>query len=131
MSEHRVKISSLALGLVMLFSLPSVYSRDYIVENGNQVDSQTFRGYTLYRNWCARCHGTFAQGLSAPSLTSALVDLNYSEYMDIVADGQQGRYGVMPGWRNNSTVMDGREAIYRYLKARADGALSAEKPQQR
>lgn len=131
MSVHRAEILSLACGLVMLFSLSSVHARDYIVENGNQVDSQTFRGYTLYRNWCARCHGTFAQGLSAPSLTSAQADLSYSDYMDIVANGQQGRNGVMPAWRGNSVVMDGREAIYRYLKARSDGALPAEKPQQR
>lgn len=119
--------SGLFVALFILFSLPA-QARDYVVENGNQVDSQTYRGYTLYRNWCARCHGNFAQGLSAPSLATALADLNYSDYLAVVADGRQGRYGVMPGWRGNKTVMDGREAIYRYLKARADGALKAEKP---
>lgn len=131
MSRPHTLLLSFVLGLSMLASMPTVQARDYIVENGNQVDSETFRGYTLYRNWCARCHGTFAQGLSAPALTSALTDLGYSDYMDVVANGREGRYGVMPGWRGNTQVMDGREAIYRYLKARADGALPAEKPVQR
>lgn len=125
--SHPRRYLCLFLGLFMFFSLP-LQARDYVIENGNQVDSQTYRGYTLYRNWCARCHGNFAQGLSAPSLATALAELNYSDYMAVVADGRQGRNGVMPGWRGNKTVMDGREAIYRYLKARADGALGAEKP---
>ena len=48
--------------------------------------------------------------------------------MDIVADGQSGQIGSMPAWRSNQQVMEGREYIYRYLKARADGAIGEVTP---
>jgi hypothetical protein len=48
--------------------------------------------------------------------------------MTTVADGKVGQLGSMPAWKANQAVMDGRDNIYSYLKARADGALGEVKP---
>lgn len=101
----------------------------YVVTGENQLDSETYKGFQLYRNWCARCHGTYGQGLAGPNLADSLNKISYEEFMEVVADGKTGRLGVMPGWQSNPQVMDGRKHIYRYLKARADGAIGAVKPE--
>ncbi|MEX0615688.1 MAG: cytochrome c [Methylophaga sp.] len=100
----------------------------YTVTNGNELDSETFKGFQLYRNWCARCHGTYGQGLAGPNLADSLNKISFEDYMDVVAKGKMGQIGMMPAWESNQQVMDGRKHIYRYLKARADGAIGAEKP---
>ncbi|MCX4189200.1 c-type cytochrome [Methylophaga sp. OBS3] len=101
----------------------------YTVKNGNQVDADTFKGYTLYRNWCARCHGTFGQGLAGPNLAESLNKITYETFLEVVAKGKMGQIGMMPAWSGNPQVMKGREDIYRYLKARADGAIGPVKPE--
>lgn len=101
----------------------------YTVNNGNKVDAETYRGYQLYRNWCARCHGTYGQGLAGPDLTQSLKTLSFASFSKTLAEGKQGRIGSMPAWQSNAAVMAGRQDIYRYLKARADGALGAIKPE--
>ncbi|MDT8310066.1 MAG: cytochrome c [Methylophaga sp.] len=100
----------------------------YTVTNGNQLDAETFKGFQLFRNWCARCHGTYGQGLVGPNLADSLNKITYQQFLQTVAKGKNGQIGVMPAWENNKQVMDGRQQIYRYLKARADGAIGIEKP---
>jgi mono/diheme cytochrome c family protein len=97
----------------------------------NQVDSHTYYGYQLFRKWCARCHGTFGQGLAGTNLTESLKTLTYSDFMIIVAQGRNSQTGVMPGWQKNPKVMAGRDAIYSYLKARADGKIGEVVPQKK
>lgn len=118
------------LMLSMLAVLPAKAEvQPYTVTNGNQLDTETYKGFQLYRNWCARCHGTYGQGLAGPNLADSLNKITYEEFLQTVAKGKMGQIGMMPGWESNKQVMDGRKDIYRYLKARADGAIGPEKPE--
>lgn len=117
------------LTLFMLVALPAkAQVQPYTVTDGNQLDAETYKGFQLYRNWCARCHGTYGQGLAGPNLADSLNKISYEEYLQTVTKGKMGQIGMMPAWEGNQQVMDGREHIYRYLKARADGAIGAVKP---
>lgn len=115
--------SSLLILFNMTWQTVLADGRPYTVKEGHKVDSDTYLGYKLYRNWCARCHGTFAQGLAAPSLTSSLKSLDRSSFIRIVSRGKKGKMGVMPAWQSNQEVMKGIDQIYSYLRARTDGAL--------
>lgn len=121
-------ICLLAAGLMI--SLPSLsQERPYTIKNGNQLDADSYNGFKLYRNWCARCHGTYGQGLAGPDLTKSLNNISRDEFMTTVTEGKAGSIGSMPAWQSNPAVMKGREQIYSYLKARASGDLGAIKPE--
>ncbi|MDO8825308.1 cytochrome c [Methylophaga sp.] len=102
----------------------------YKVTEGNKLDPQTYHGYVLYRNWCARCHGTFAQGLAGPNLANSLNQSSKEEFMQILFKGKKGRSGVMPGFQDNPQIVNGREQLYSYLRARADNAIGPVPPEQ-
>ncbi|MDX1573348.1 MAG: cytochrome c [Methylophaga sp.] len=127
--KTKLMILTPVLMLSVLALLPaSAEVQPYIVTNDNQLDAETYKGFQLYRNWCARCHGTYGQGLAGPNLADSLNKMSYQAFLDIVAKGKMGQTGMMPAWQSNKQVMDGRKHIYRYLKARADGAIGAVKP---
>ena len=119
------------LSALLLFCSQSAQAgeRPYRVTHGNQLDAQSYQGYKLYRNWCARCHGTYGQGLAGPNLAQSLNKISRDEFMATVIQGKTGRIGNMPAWKSNAAVMTGIESIYSYLKARADGAIGTVKPQ--
>lgn len=122
---------ALTLGLSFSFwaAMPAqAEPQPYTVTHDNQLDSETYKGFKLYRNWCARCHGTYGQGLAGPNLADSLNRITYEEFMNTVAEGKTGRIGMMPPWKSNPSVMKGRDNIYSYLKARADGAIGEVKP---
>jgi len=100
----------------------------YTVTNGTHLDADSYKGFKLFRNWCARCHGTYGQGMVGPNLADSLNVISKSEFFDIVENGKSGTIGSMPAWRKNVKVMKGREQLYSYLKARADGAIGVIKP---
>ncbi|HCD05067.1 MAG TPA: cytochrome C, partial [Methylophaga sp.] len=102
----------------------------YKVTEGNKLDPETYRGYVLYRNWCARCHGTFAQGLAGPNLAKSLNQASKEEFMQVLIKGKKGRAGVMPAFQDNPQVINGREQLYNYLRARADNAIGPVMPEQ-
>jgi mono/diheme cytochrome c family protein len=116
---------SLSLGLI---SFPSYADSPYIVTNGNELDASSYNGFKLYRNWCARCHGTYGQGMVGPNLADSLKVIGKDQFFDTVAEGKTGSIGSMPAWKSNPEVMEGRDHIYAYLKARSDGALGEVKP---
>lgn len=118
------------LATCLVISLPTqAQERPYVVKNGNQLDADSYNGFKLYRNWCARCHGTYGQGLAGTDLTKSLNQISRNAFMTTVAQGKTGSLGSMPAWKSNPAVMQGREHIYSYLKARANGALGAIKPE--
>src|SRR5690554_3361514 len=86
----------------LAMSLPA-YAGDasYSVTNGNELDAHSFEGFKLYRNWCARCHGTYAQGLAGPNLAESLNVISKDEFMNVVAEGKMGSIGSMPAWNSN------------------------------
>ena len=100
----------------------------YSVVDGNKLDANSYAGFKLFRNWCARCHGTYGQGLVGPNLAERLQVLTKEEFFNTVEHGKTGQIGNMPSWKNNMKVMQGRDKLYAYLKARADGAIGAVKP---
>jgi mono/diheme cytochrome c family protein len=102
----------------------------YTVTEGNKLDAETYQGYLLYRNWCARCHGTFAQGLAGPNLAKSLKQTSKDEFMQVLVKGKKGRIGIMPGFNDNPQVINGREQLYNYLRARADNAIGPVQPAQ-
>jgi mono/diheme cytochrome c family protein len=115
--------------LMMGLSL-SAYAGEqpYRIINGDQLDADTYKGYKLYRNWCARCHGTYAQGMVGPNLADSLKVIGKQQFFDTVENGKTGTIGSMPSWKANAQVMEAREQIYAYLKARSDGAIGEVKP---
>ncbi|QCO18402.1 cytochrome c protein (plasmid) [Azospirillum brasilense] len=105
----------------------------YIVKDG-QVDKGTYNGYRRFHATCHTCHGFDASGSSfAPSLADSLKRLSYDDFKEVVVNGRQnqGATGdkVMPSFGLDPNIMDHLDDIYRYLKARADGALPGGRPQ--
>ncbi|MCX4193690.1 c-type cytochrome [Methylophaga sp. OBS1] len=120
-----------AAAIAALFMLPFAATAEepaYTVTNGHELDAETYQGFKLYRNWCARCHGTYGQGMVGPNLAESLTVISKQEFFDVVENGKTGQIGSMPAWGSNPQVMEGREQLYRYLKARADGAIGEVKP---
>lgn len=105
----------------------------YIVKDG-QVDRGTYNGYRRFHATCHTCHGFDASGSSfAPSLTDSLKRISYDDFKEVVVNGRQsqGATGdrVMPSFGLDPNIMEHLDDIYRYLKARADGALPGGRPQ--
>ncbi|MCC5795934.1 MAG: c-type cytochrome [Methylophaga sp.] len=118
-----------ALSLLLAFSTATIADEPlYTVTNGNEVDEQTFNGFRLHRNFCARCHGTFSEGMAGPNLAHSLNRITKEEFVDTVTNGKMGQIGMMPPWSHVPQVMEGMDAIYSYLRARADGALGEVRP---
>ena len=100
----------------------------YTVEDGKMLDADSYNGFKLYRNWCARCHGTYGQGMVGPNLADSLNVISKEEFVTTVTDGKMGTIGSMPAWKSNDKVIAGMDNLYSYLKARADGAIGEVKP---
>lgn len=100
----------------------------YSVIDGNKLDANSYAGFKLYRNWCARCHGTYGQGMVGPNLADSLNIISEKEFFSTVENGKAGSIGSMPAWKANPKVMAGRDQLYAYLMARADGAIGIVKP---
>lgn len=123
------------IGLMLFFCTdlwlePAQAQTTYTVTESNKLDPQTYRGYLLYRNWCARCHGTFAQGLAGPNLAKSLNKSSKDEFMQMLFKGKETRNSVMPSFQDNPQVINGRNQLYNYLRARADNAIGPVPPQQ-
>ncbi len=96
-----------------------------------QVDHDTYIGWTMFSIDCHQCHGENAEGTSfGPNLVQKLQEgLDFERFKEVVTHGMQGEMGVMPGWKDNAAVMAKLDALYRFLKARADGALPPGRPE--
>ena len=104
------------------------------IENG-KVDWYTYVGYLRYGANCLQCHGPDGLGSSyAPSLVDSLKTMSYAQFLATVAQGKKNVSAssdlVMPTFGQNKNVMCYIDAIYVYLRARADGALGRNRPQE-
>lgn len=95
------------------------------------VDPDTFVGWRSFALNCQVCHGGSALGSTfAPSLLDRLNQrVDYARFLQVVENGYTGQVGAMPAWHAKSDVMDNRDNLYRYLRARADGRLPPGRPQ--
>jgi mono/diheme cytochrome c family protein len=95
-----------------------------------QVDKATYIGWRTFSGQCQVCHGGSALGSSfAPNLLDRFhQNVDHARFVDVVTNGFRGQVGAMPGWKGNPNVMPHLDAMYRYLKARADGALPPGRP---
>jgi methanol metabolism-related c-type cytochrome len=103
------------------------------VESDGAVDWYTYVGFTRYSSECLRCHGPDGMGSSyAPALEESMKRLSYSEFYAVVAGGKTvvsaSQNLVMPANGDNKNVMCFVDAIYVYLRARADDAVGRGRP---
>jgi len=127
MKTTKLLITLAALSMAV-FTAPSYAEQPYTVTDGNRLDADSYSGFKLYRNWCARCHGTYGQGMVGPNLADSLKVISKEEFFNTVENGKSGSIGSMPAWKANPKVMKGRDKLYSYLKARSDGAIGVVKP---
>lgn len=124
-----IMLASAATLTFGMISLPAhADEAPYTVTNGNELDATSYKGFKLFRNWCARCHGTYGQGMVGPNLADSLKLISKEEFYETVENGKSGTIGSMPAWKANVKVMEHRDQLYAYLKARSDGAIGVEKP---
>lgn len=98
-----------------------------------KVDWYTYSGFLRYGANCLACHGPDGLGSSyAPSLVDSLKRLSYTDFYATVAGGKKSVSAsqdlVMPSFGTNKNVMCYIDAIYVYLRARADGAVGRGRP---
>ncbi len=104
------------------------------IEPDGSVDWYTYVGFTRYSSECLRCHGPDGMGSSyAPALMESMKRLSYTDFYGIVASGKQdvsaSQNLVMPANGQNKNVMCFIDAIYVYLRARADDAVGRGRPE--
>ena len=103
------------------------------VEPDGTVDWYTYVGFTRYSSECLRCHGPDGMGSTyAPALMESMKRLSYTDFYATVAGGKQAVSAsqelVMPAEGENKNVMCFIDAIYVYLRARADDAVGRGRP---
>jgi mono/diheme cytochrome c family protein len=128
MNKTSLLIAMASASLIGLASPSYAEQPLYQVTDGNKLDADSYKGFKLYRNWCARCHGTYGQGMVGPNLAESLQVISKEEFFNTVENGKSGSIGSMPAWKSNPKVMKGRDKLYSYLKARSDGAIGEVKP---
>jgi len=104
------------------------------VERDGTVDWYTYVGFTRYSSECLRCHGPDGMGSSyAPALMESMKRLSYADFYAVVAGGKKdvssSQNLVMPANGDNKNVMCFIDAIYVYLRARADDAIGRGRPE--
>lgn len=127
----------------------------YKVADG-KVDQNTYAGWRIFQNNCAKCHGAAAAGTEqAPNLLPIVGDMSDTRFVGVVLRryqlftpaGEAGAEGgsrealveevlnrkqgevPMPAWDGDPNVKPHILDIYSYLRARADGALGDGRPQ--
>jgi methanol metabolism-related c-type cytochrome len=104
------------------------------VESDGTVDWYSYVGFTRYSSECLRCHGPDGMGSSyAPALMESMKHVSYSDFYGIVAGGKKevsaSQDLVMPANGENKNVMCYIDAIYVYLRARADDTVGRGRPE--
>ncbi len=94
------------------------------------VDKDTYIGWRTFASQCQVCHGGSALGSTfAPNLLDRFHErVDHPRFVEVVTNGFRGQVGAMPAWKGNPNVMPHVDQLYRYLKARADGALPPGRP---
>lgn len=104
------------------------------VEADGTVDWYTYVGFTRYSSECLRCHGPDGLGSTyAPALVDSLKRLSYADFYATVAGGRKSVSAaqdlVMPALGEDKNVMCFLDAIFIYLRARANDAIPRGRPE--
>ena len=107
----------------------------YKVDPDGKVDFYSYIGFVRYSANCLRCHGPDGLGSTyGPALINSLRTLSYEQVLTTVAGGKKDVSAsqdlVMPSLGNNKNVMCYIDAIYVYLRARANGAIGRGRPEE-
>ena len=117
------------LALVAVIGAPDAASAQG-QQTAPQLDAESYEGWRQYSAHCARCHGQDVLGnpVAADLLVSAKAGGPVSSQEAFVAVVKAGRPDRgMPGFA--STLSDAHtNAIYVYVKGRADGKIPAGRP---
>jgi mono/diheme cytochrome c family protein len=118
------------VGGALLAAQEASESPAYTVIDG-KADPDTANGYMIYTAKCMPCHGPDGLGSSfAPSLVQAAERRTFAEFTQTVRAGRSLLPGrIMPGFADDEQVMAHIDDIWRYLQARADGALGRGRPE--
>lgn len=101
------------------------------VEDG-VVDFATFNGFRRYHAECHVCHGPDGEGSTyAPALKNSVLRMDYYQFQEVVASGQQGTNSVMPAFGTNKNVWCYIDDIYVYLLAHGTGEIPRGRPAER
>ena len=96
------------------------------------VDRDTYVGWRTFHAFCHVCHAQDAVGSSfAPNLLERIAVMDKERFVHVMDNGFTGQVGVMPPWKDNPNVNKHYDALYAYLKARANGDLPPGRPQRR
>lgn len=107
----------------------------HVSQDGKTVDWYTMSGYLRYNSACIVCHGPDGVGSTyAPSLVDALKTMDYAHFAGVIVGGKRdvnaSEQLVMPAFADNKNVMCFMPDIYTYLRARAEGAVGRNRPQE-
>lgn len=94
------------------------------------VDKDTYVGWRAFGANCQQCHGGGAMGSTfAPNLMERFNDhVDHERFVYVLNNGYTGNMGAMPSFAANPNVLKDVDALYRYLRARADGVLPNGRP---
>jgi mono/diheme cytochrome c family protein len=96
-----------------------------------KVGERTYAGWRTYKIECQQCHGGGAMGSTfAPNLMVRLNEagVDYGRFLYVMDNGYRGPTGMMPSLAKNPRVQKNKEAIFAYLKARANGVIPIGRP---
>ncbi len=94
---------------------------------GESAEAFTLRGWQALRAMdCARCHGRNYAGASGPDLVAAVRDGPRERFNRFVLEGDINR--GMPGYKSQPFVVSEMDAMYAYLRLRADGRVGTGRP---
>jgi len=104
------------------------------IEADGTVDWYTYVGFTRYSAECLRCHGPDGLGSTyAPALIDSMKRLSYADFYATVAGGKKAVSAaqdlVMPALGQDKNVMCFIDAIFVYLRARANDAIPRGRPE--
>jgi mono/diheme cytochrome c family protein len=132
-AQHLAEPAAAASGLLPVQASAGPVEQAGLTGNGGSGGGGDADPATLMRGWsvlravdCARCHGRDWRGSSGPDLVDAVRagPRERFEHFVLVGDIVRG----MPGYRSQALVVAELDAIYAYLRARADGRIGPGAP---
>jgi len=108
-------------------------NQTYKIQSDGTVDWFTYSGFRRYHSECQSCHGPNGNGSSfAPALKDSLKTMSFTDFTNTVVNGGKNvttsKQSVMPPFGSNPNVRCFLDAIYVYLRARANGAVPEGRP---